>query len=278
MLNKLEESINNLLSNDIIKYSLVLILILLSINIKKIGFNTLKMLNSNVYLIILGLVIVYFVYVDIVLAFALTLCVIVIIQEYNSKKMIINSKTIDIDTGIIDTEKSTNNMINKINNHTNKTLNNNKYTELIPPSVYGSDLIYPDDNNTDEKLQYETQIGELNLTSSNETQFSEADDVYQSISLSNPSNTNVIDKELFNNSSNNNNSNNIELKSFDNKLTDTEYDHPASKTMTEMLRLKSSSLVNDDFLNKLQTNEIIGCGSKPCAVESIACSFNAQSF
>lgn len=275
MLNKLEESINKLLSTNIVKYGLVLLMILVTINVKKLSFNLLKALNSNVYLVIFGLVIVYFVYVDIVLALSLTLLVIVLIQEYNSRKMVINTKASDIDTGVLDTENKNNSNTNQTNdnkNNDNKTNNiNNKYTELIPSSSYGSDLLYPDDKNTDEKLQYETQIGDLTLSSNNETQYSEADDVYQSISFSTPSNTNIIDKELFNNANNN-------IKTFNDKLTEIEYDHPASKTMTEMLRLKSVSLVDDEILNKLQTNQIMGCESKPCAVESVSCSFNAQSF
>lgn len=260
MLTKLESSVNNILSNNIIKYGLVLALVLLAANVKKVSYKHLELVNSNLYLIILGLIVVYLVYVDIVLAVTLTLVIIVFIQEYNARKSIIASQSSNIDTGMVDNNKlSTNNNSNIINNSSSS----NKYTQLIPPSSYGSDLIYPDKDNTDEKLDYEAQIGKLSPEKDIPLSFSDADDKYQSISFKQVVATH--NKEGFNTRSG----------TIENKI----YDHPASKTMTEMLRLKGVGLVDDEVFNKLQNNSASGLNTMvPCAVESVSCSMNAQSF
>lgn len=278
MLNKLESSINKTLSKNVVKYSLVLVLMLLTIYIKHLSYNTLKTLNSNYVLVLVGLVIVYFVYVDIVLALALTLFAVVVIQEYQSRKSALNSLSSNIDTGILANNVALNNS-NNVNNSRSSSeaiLSNKLNTNLIPVSSYGADLLYPDKMNTDEVLIYNNQIGEINPTVDNTAQFSEADDKYQTVSLSNPLNANVLDREVF--TSLDNNSKNNKINIVNDPLANTEYDHPASKTMTELLRLKSISLVDDEMLNKLQSNVASDNLNIPCAVESVSCSLNAQSF
>lgn len=260
MITKLENSVNFFLSNNIIKYGLVLALVLLTANVKSLSYKSLEVINSNLYLIILGLIVVYLVYVDFVLAVSLTLVIIVCIQEYNSRKYIITKQESNIDTGVDDKL----NYDISSNNNTTKTLyNNSKFNSLIPPSSYGSDLIYPDKNNTDEILEYAAQIGQLSPEKDIPLTFSDADDKYQTIAF------NKIKKQL-NKEYFNTNYDNIE-----NKI----YDHPASKTMTEMLRLKSVSLVNDEIFSKLQNNLATNLNElTPCAVESVSSSMNAQSF
>jgi hypothetical protein len=279
MLNKLESSINKTLSKNVVKYSLVLVLMLLTIYVKHLSYNTLKTLNSNFVLVLVGLVIVYFVYVDVVLALALTLFTVVVIQEYQSRKSALNSLSSNVDTGVLANNVSLNNS-NKVTSSSSSSeaiLNNKLNTNLIPVSSFGADLLYPDKMNTDEVLIYNNQIGEINPTVDNTAQFSEADDKYQTVSLSNPLNANVLDREVFT-SLENNNSKNTKPKVVNDPLANSEYDHPASKTMTELLRLKSTSFVDDTMMNKLQSNAASDDLNVPCAVESISCSLNAQSF
>lgn len=261
MLSQLESNINTLLSKNIIKYGLVLALVLLSINIKYIPYNYLEIVNSNLNLIILGLVVVYFVYVDFVLAIALTLVIILSIQEYNTRKTVINNQLNNIDTGVNDTSSINQNNNSKANQNLNM---NGKYTGTIPVSSYTSQLTYPDKNNTDEKFTYETQIGQISPEKDTEYAFSQADEKYQAISFRKMA-LDLCDKEKFNNSND----------SLEKKL----YDHPASKTMTELLRLEGVSLVDDEVFSKLQTNSASDLSiDTPCAIESISCSLNAQSF
>jgi hypothetical protein len=279
MLNKLESSINKTLSKNVVKYSLVLVLMLLTIYVKHLSYNTLKNLNSNFVLVLVGLVIVYFVYVDVVLALALTLFTVVVIQEYQSRKSALNSLSSNVDTGVLANNVTLNNS-NKVTSSSSSSeaiLNNKLNTNLIPISSFGANLLYPDKMNTDEVLMYNNQIGEINPTVDNTAQFSEADDKYQTVSLSNPLNANVLDREVFTSLENNNSKNNKPTIVND-PLANSEYDHPASKTMTELLRLKSTSFVDDNMMNKLQSNAASDNLNVPCAVESISCSLNAQSF
>lgn len=280
MLNKLESSINKTLSKNVVKYSLVLVLMLLTIYVKHLSYNTLKTLNSNFVLVLVGLVIVYFVYVDVVLALALTLFTVVVIQEYQSRKSALNSLSSNVDTGVLATTNVSLNNSNKVNSPSSSSeaiLNKKLNTNLIPVSSFGADLLYPDKMNTDEVLIYNNQIGEINPTVDNTAQFSEADDKYQTVSLSNPLNANVLDREVFTSLENNNSKNN-KPNVVNDPLANSEYDHPASKTMTELLRLKSTSFVDDTMMNKLQSNDASDDLNVPCAVESISCSLNAQSF
>jgi hypothetical protein len=56
-----------------------------------------------------------------------------------------------------------------------------------------------------------------------------------------------------------------------------QYDHPSSKTMTEMMRVQSVDYINEKNLEMIQSNNA-KLGPVPCAVESVCGSMNAQSF
>jgi hypothetical protein len=111
-LKKIDNTITNTIKHNYVKYGLVLVLLLLTIKIKSLSINTLTIINKEPVLLGLGLVIVYLVYVDIVLALVATLCVITLIQEYNTRRTILymnnsdnvnNSKkpSVDVETDVL---------------------------------------------------------------------------------------------------------------------------------------------------------------------------------
>lgn len=288
---KLDKLLSMVFKNKYIKYTFILMLVILTVNIKTISTNNLSIVNNKSVLIILSLLVVYFVYVDIVLALTLTLFLIVCIQEYSNRLVVmhlntnVTSNTIDIpvlDNEINNNSVNNNSITNNNNNTTNleKRINSMSYSEptftdefkkhmrSIAPSSYGEIVKSQLTSLTNHK--YENQIGGLGVHDSVNVH-SDADEKYQSMSglyAKVNMGQSISEKENFKNNNNNENS-----------LKNEQYNHPSSKTITELLRVKDVGYINEKNLEMVQTNNAgLNLGSIPCAVESICASMNAQSF
>jgi hypothetical protein len=298
----IDNKLGNILKNSVVKYSLILLLLVFTLSIKKICLSILKLLNNEVVLLMLGLIIVYFVYVDIILALVLTLSVIVLIQEYNIRMSVIHLNTtnnsLEVTTTTTTTTELNNNnlelqdMKNKENNKMMKQDNNKsnlekqlsqmkyetvipnlefkKQMRMVPSSTYGelSGMIMSEPTN----LNYEEQIGNLPISSTVKTMYSSADDKYQDFTVyakinMGQTSSNKISLEKFGN------------MDVDKELEKKQYDHSSSKTATELLRIKDAGYINEENLNMIQSNNAsLVQGHVPCAVESICGSMSAQSF
>jgi hypothetical protein len=291
---KIDNKIASTIKHNYVKYSLILLLLLITINVKYISINTLTIINKELVLVGLGLLVVYLVHINIVLALVLTLCTITLIQEYNARRAILhmaanntnnsnNNKRpgVDVETDVkISSEEDIKNSLTS-QNTTNlerqmafmtykeqpTTPEFKKHMRTVAPSSYGSmtetELLVPTD------LKYENQIGNLDLGGKTTNGLhSEADDKFQNFQMfakvnmgqsvgSNP----VV--EPFTN--------------IDKSIEAKQYDHPSSKTITEMLRVQGVDYINEKNLEMIQSNNA-KLGPVPCAVESVCGSMNAQSF
>jgi hypothetical protein len=200
---QIDNTITNTIKHNYVKYGLVLVLLLLTIKIKSISMNTLTIVNKEPVLLGLGLVIVYLVYVDIVLALVATLCIITLIQEYNARRTILhmnnsdnaknsNIPSVDVETDVlVSTEddmmnnsspaKKVTNLANQMSSMTYveqpTTPEFKKHMRTIAPSTYGSmtetELLVPTE------LKYEHQIGNLDLGGVGQDMHSDADEKFQ---------------------------------------------------------------------------------------------------
>ena len=281
----LDNYISNSLKNPYIKYSIIALLVFFTISIKTISTNILETINNKLVLLVLALLVIYLVYIDMVLALALTLFIIVCIQEYNSRKTMLHLNNDDIVIGKLD--NSNNNIPANLNNNTDaktnleKRMNEIKHVieaeaknaivtdefkkqmRVVAPSSYGEMIATPMNMTTE--LKYENQIGKIDLSSR------DMNDVYA-----------VVDDKMQDLKGmyakvNMGQSVNEGFGNVNNELEKRQYDHPSSKTITELLRVKDVDYVNDVNLQMIQTNET-GLKNIPCAVESITGSLNAQSF
>jgi hypothetical protein len=288
---KLDNKITKTLKTNYIKYGLILIVLLVTINVKSLPLPLLKQLNNEFILLLIGLFIVYLVYVDIVLALVFTLSIITIIQEYNARRTVIHmntNNTTDVDTDVIISSENNQSELN-----TNGDANGNgvvgttnlakqmasmtytkqsmtpefkKQIRTIAPSTYGSisetDMLIPTE------LKYENQIGKLDLGGVGQDMHSDADEKFQDFKKFAKVNMGQSVVTI------------PALEGFTNMDTSVEakqYDHPSSKTITEMMRVQGVDYINEKNLEMIQSNNA-KLGPVPCAVESICGSMNAQSF
>jgi hypothetical protein len=289
-LKKIDNKIASTIKHNYVKYGLVLALLLLTIKMKSLSMNTLTIVNKEPVLLGLGLVIVYLVYVDIVLALVATLCVITLIQEYNARRAILhmnnsdnvdNKPGVDVETDVLvsteDDMLDNASPAQKVTNLANQmasmtyveqptTPEFKKHMRTVAPSTYGSmtetELLVPTG------LKYENQIGNLDLGGVGQDMHSDADEKFQDfkkfakVNMGQSVVTNPV------------------LEGFTNMDTTVEakqYDHPSSKTMTEMMRVQGVDYINEKNLEMIQSNNA-KLGPVPCAVESICGSMNVQSF
>lgn len=285
-INNLDNYISNSLKNPYVKYSILALLVFFTISIKSISTNKLETINNKLVLLVLALCVIYLVYIDMVLALALTLFIIVCIQEYNTRKTILHlNNNNDIAIGKLDNsnnnipanlntdadaktnlEKRMNEIKNVIEAEANNVVVTNEFKKqmrVVAPSSYGEMIETPMNMTTE--LKYENQIGKIDLSSRG------MDNVYA-----------VVDDKMQDLKGmyakvNMGQSVNEAFGDVNNELEKVQYDHPSSKTITELLRVKDVDYVNDANLKMIQTNET-GLKNIPCAVESITGSLNAQSF
>jgi len=301
MFKKVDNNLSKVIKNPFVKYLSILMLLLSTMYIKSFNTDSLKKINNEYMLVVLGLVIVYLIYVDIALALVLTLFLVVCIQEYNTRLSVMhikNTKNDEIDTNMDNTNLNeapeTDILQNYSEYNRNGSVNNNnvdismnasdniatefkKQVRLVPSSSYGDIKEKP--FNMSNNLKYENQIGNINISNNDDNIYSKVDDIYQDFadftqnSINNTPNlnnnqpnedlANVLINEGFNN--------------MDKAIEEEQYDHPASKTLTEMSRVKKVDYINDNNLEVIQSNTS-GLKNIPCAVESICASMNAQSF
>lgn len=289
---QIDNKITSTIKHNYIKYGLVLVLLLLTIKIKSISMDILTVINKETVLLGLCLVIVYLVYVDIVLALVTTLCVITLIQEYNARRAILhmnnsnngnnfNRHSVSVETDVlVSTEDDMLNNSSPAQNVTNlanqmasmtyveqpTTPEFKKYMRIVAPSTYGSmtetELLVPTE------LKYENQIGNLDLGGIKQDIHSNTDEKFQDFKKFAKVNMgqDVVSDTV--------------LESFtnmDKSLETKQYDHPSSKTMTEMMRVQNVDYINEKNLEMIQSNNS-KLGPVPCAVESVCGSMNVQSF
>lgn len=291
---KFDNTVAKTIKINYVKYSLILLLLLFTIKIKSISTNTLSMINKDIILVGLGLLVVYLVYVDIVIALVLTLCIITLIQEYNTRQTVLhmnnsnnlNKKaSIDVETEVIissedeniqhtqSASKNITNIANQMASMTYKeqptTAEFKKQMRTVAPSSYGNmtetELLVPTD------LKYENQIGNLYIgdkRSITNEMHSDADDKFQNFQMFAKVNmgqsvcSNPVGEPFYN---------------LDKTIEEKQYDHPSSKTITEMLRVQGVDYINEKNLEMIQSNNA-KLGPVPCAIESICGSMNVQSF
>ena len=137
-LTKWNDSIIKCLSNPIIKYGFLIIIIIMIINIKNLSTSYLEIYNNNLFKVIYAFIIAYYACFDPIYSIALTTLIIISIQELHSRKAthsvmsllpsITTNNTMiplipDLNNNIIPDNISTNKINNPINNSTNDSIN-----------------------------------------------------------------------------------------------------------------------------------------------------------